>query len=121
MSRKRGKHKKGPAEAIPAEILAEGSGPVDVAAHVVTTVDDVGTADDVATADEVMTPDDVVVADGPKPRKKKAKRAAAAAKAAGPADSAEDDAEFLANAPVRAPAPDELNNAELAALIEAEA
>ncbi|HEU4733335.1 MAG TPA: SMC-Scp complex subunit ScpB [Kofleriaceae bacterium] len=64
MSRKRGKKQK-PAvavEAIPDDILAEGSGPVRrVAADAITTVEDVvTTTDEIATTEDVVTADDVV-------------------------------------------------------------
>lgn len=62
MSRKRGKNPKAAIEAVPDDILAEGSGSIgraDVGA--VTTVEDVvTTTDDIATTEDVVTPDDVV-------------------------------------------------------------
>ncbi|TMQ05979.1 MAG: SMC-Scp complex subunit ScpB, partial [Deltaproteobacteria bacterium] len=65
VTRKRGKQRKavdrGLGEAVPEDILAEGSGPVgrgDTSA--ITTVEDVVTTDDIATTDDVITPDDIV-------------------------------------------------------------
>ena len=61
MTRKRGKQRKGPVEAVPEDVLAEGSGPIkkpDVDA--ITTVEDVVTTDDIATTEDVVTADDVV-------------------------------------------------------------
>ena len=61
MSRKRGKKHKAAVEAIPDDILAEGSGPVGrVGADTIATVEDVVTTDDIATTDDVVTADDVV-------------------------------------------------------------
>ena len=67
MSRKRGKQRKPAVEAIPDDILAEGSGPVGRASKsAVTTVEDVVTTDDIATTEDVVTADDVVAtASGP--------------------------------------------------------
>ena len=61
MSRKRGKKLKTVVEAVPDDVLAEGSGPhhrADVDA--VSTVEDVVTTADIATTDDVVTADDVV-------------------------------------------------------------
>ena len=63
MSRKRGKHPKPAVEAIPADILAEGSGAVGRTSKrkgAVATVEDVVTTDDIATTEDVVTADDVV-------------------------------------------------------------
>ena len=63
MSRKRGKRPKPAVEAIPDDILAEGSGPVGRTSKgkaAVTTVEDVVTTDDIATTEDVVTADDVV-------------------------------------------------------------
>jgi segregation and condensation protein B len=61
VSRKRGKKHKAAVEAIPDDILAEGSGPVDRAASdAISTVEDVVTTDDIATTEDVVTADDVV-------------------------------------------------------------
>ncbi|HZJ67614.1 MAG TPA: SMC-Scp complex subunit ScpB [Kofleriaceae bacterium] len=64
MSRKRGKKPKAAVEAIPDDILAEGSGPVRSAtaaqADAIATVEDVVTTADIATTDDVVTADDVV-------------------------------------------------------------
>jgi segregation and condensation protein B len=61
VSRKRGKQRKAPAEAVPEDVLAEGSGPVKSTADAITTVEDVVTTDDIATTEDVVTADDVVV------------------------------------------------------------
>ncbi|HEX4420695.1 MAG TPA: SMC-Scp complex subunit ScpB, partial [Kofleriaceae bacterium] len=159
MSRKRGKHKKGAVEAIPADVLAEGSGPVErVAADAIATVDDVATTDDIATTEDVVTSDDVVAkpeVDGPdapgddhapaadpepaprgKRGKRRGRRAAAeseaaieaaieaAPEAADDGDTGEpvrvgsDEAAGDAGAPTGEVHTSELNNAELAELIE---
>jgi len=61
VSRKRGKQRKPAVEAIPDDILAEGSGPVGRSAMgAVATVEDVVTTDDIATTADVVTADDVV-------------------------------------------------------------
>jgi len=61
VSRKRGKKHKAAVEAIPDDILAEGSGPVGRAsADAIATVEDVVTTDDIATTEDVVTADDVV-------------------------------------------------------------
>jgi segregation and condensation protein B len=61
VSRKRGKKAKAAVEAIPDDILAEGSGPVGrVAADAIATVEDVVTTDDIATTEDVVTADDIV-------------------------------------------------------------
>jgi segregation and condensation protein B len=62
LSRKRGKKQKAAVEAVPDDILAEGSGPhrrADVDA--IATVEDVVTTDDIATTEDVVTADDVVM------------------------------------------------------------
>ena len=65
MSRKRGKKQKAAVEAVPDDVLAEGSGPVRSAeVDAITTVEDVVTTDDIATTDDVVTPDDVVATAG---------------------------------------------------------
>jgi len=68
VSRKRGKRPKPVVEAIPDDILAEGSAPVGRASKsAVATVEDVVTTDDIATTEDVVTADDVVVtAAGPR-------------------------------------------------------
>jgi len=64
VSRKRGKKPKAAVEAIPDDILAEGSGSVRSAtaaqADAIATVEDVVTTADIATTDDVVTADDVV-------------------------------------------------------------
>jgi segregation and condensation protein B len=61
VSRKRRKTPKAAPEAVPDDVLAEGSGPVRRAdVDAVTTVEDVVTTDDIETTDDVVTPDDVV-------------------------------------------------------------
>lgn len=61
MSRKRGKQRKPTADAVPEEVLAEGSGPVRGAGQdAITTVEDVVTTDDIATTEDVVTADDIV-------------------------------------------------------------
>jgi segregation and condensation protein B len=61
VSRKRGKKHKAAIEAIPDDILAEGSRPVGRAsADAISTVEDVVTTDDIATTADVVTADDVV-------------------------------------------------------------
>jgi segregation and condensation protein B len=60
VSRKRGKKQKA-VEAVPEDVLAEGSGPVGDA---VATVEDVGTTEDIATTEDVVTADDVVATAG---------------------------------------------------------
>ena len=68
MSRKRGKQRKAPVEAVPEDALAEGSGPVrQVEQDVIRTVDDVVTTDDIATTEDVVTADDVVATAEPTP------------------------------------------------------
>ncbi len=65
MSRKRGKQRKAPVEAVPEDILAEGSGPVRrIEQEAIATVDDVVTTDDIATTEDVVTADDVVATPG---------------------------------------------------------
>ena len=65
MSRKRGKKHKAAVEAVPDDVLAEGSGPLRGAeVDTITTVEDVVTTDDIATTDDVVTPDDVVATPG---------------------------------------------------------
>jgi segregation and condensation protein B len=126
VSRKRGKKQKPAGEAIPQDILAEGSGPV----ASVATVEDVATTDDIATTEDVVTPDDVVAEPAapvepapaaPRARgKRRGKRGAAAAdEAAAPAneESTADVSEDGADIEIAARNASELNNAELAALI----
>src|SRR5215510_5372109 len=61
VSRKRGKQRKAAVEAVPEDVLAEGSGPVNrVDTSAITTVEDVVTTDDIATTEDVVTADDVV-------------------------------------------------------------
>src|SRR5262249_19694478 len=64
VSRKRGKKHKAAVEAVPEDILAEGSGPVRrvgaALGDAIATVEDVVTTDDIATTDDVVTADDVV-------------------------------------------------------------
>jgi segregation and condensation protein B len=61
VSRKRGKQRKAPVEAVPEDILAEGSGPVRrIEQDAIATVDDVVTTDDIATTEDVVTANDVV-------------------------------------------------------------
>ena len=61
MTRKRGKQRKPAVEAVPEDVLAEGSGPVRrVDTEAITTVEDVVTTDDIATTDDVVTADDIV-------------------------------------------------------------
>ncbi len=65
MSRKRGKQRKAPVEAVPEDILAEGSGPVRrIEQDAIATVDDVVTTEDIATTEDVVTADDVVATPG---------------------------------------------------------
>ncbi|HET9624324.1 MAG TPA: SMC-Scp complex subunit ScpB [Kofleriaceae bacterium] len=118
MSRKRGKHHKPTGDAIPEDILAEGSGQV----ANVATVEDVATTDDIATTEDVvLTPDDVVAEPAPpaapsgsssKKAKKRGKKAAPPP-AAEEADVSEDGADVV----IAARNASELNNAELAELI----
>ena len=65
MSRKRGKKPKAAVEAVPEDILAEGSGPVGGGTGAgldgaIATVEDVVTTADIATTEDVVTADDVV-------------------------------------------------------------
>ncbi|HEX3476938.1 MAG TPA: SMC-Scp complex subunit ScpB [Kofleriaceae bacterium] len=65
MSRKRGKQRKARVEAVPEDILAEGSGPVHrIEQDAIATVDDVVTTEDIATTEDVVTADDVVATPG---------------------------------------------------------
>lgn len=99
MSRKRGKKQKAGVEAAPAEVLAEGSGPV-TTADAIATVDDVATTADIATTEDVVTADDVV-----------------ATAAADDADDADSDDGFAA-APPPPQDGDIVTAAELAAALE---
>ncbi|MGH9888073.1 MAG: hypothetical protein ACREBE_21245, partial [bacterium] len=64
MSRKRGKKSKAAVEAVPDDVLAEGSGPIGsgtaTGAAAIATVEDVVTTADIATTEDVVTADDVV-------------------------------------------------------------
>ncbi|HEX3761071.1 MAG TPA: SMC-Scp complex subunit ScpB [Kofleriaceae bacterium] len=81
MSRKRGKQRKTPVEAVPEEVLAEGSAPVrQVEQDAIGTVDDVVTTDDIATTEDVVTADDVVATAEPTPARGAPQRAADAGK-----------------------------------------
>lgn len=61
MKRKRGSKSKRAVQAVPDDILAEGSGPVRRAdVDAIATVEDVVTTDDIATTEDVVTPDHVV-------------------------------------------------------------
>jgi segregation and condensation protein B len=68
LSRKRGKKPKAAVEAVPEDVLAEGSGPVGggtgagagLDAGAIATVEDVVTTADIATTEDVVTADDVV-------------------------------------------------------------
>jgi segregation and condensation protein B len=65
VNRKRGKKQKVAVEAVPDDILAEGSGPVHRAeTDAIATVEDVVTTADIATTDDVVTADDIVVTNG---------------------------------------------------------
>lgn len=59
MSRKRGKQRKAAVEAVPEDVLAEGSGSVG-RVDTISTVEDVVTTDDITTTEDVITADDVV-------------------------------------------------------------
>ena len=107
MSRKRGKQRKAPVEAVPEDILAEGSGPMGrIEQDAIATVEDVVTTDDIATTEDVVTADDVVATPGsagarsePEPEVPQPKRAGRSRKSRRPgrestpgADDAEGDA-----------------------------
>lgn len=93
MSRKRGKQRKAPVEAVPEDILAEGSGPVRrIEQDAIATVDDVVTTEDIATTEDVVTADDVVATPGaagarsePEPDEARPKRAGRSRKSRRPA------------------------------------
>jgi len=108
VSRKRGKKHKAAVEAVPDDILAEGSGPAGgVLVDAITTVEDVVTTDDIATTEDVVTADDVVAT------------AAEPAASAEPAHDASvrrepgDDGEDFDLAPGALPIDDEVNAASL--------
>jgi segregation and condensation protein B len=130
VSRKRGKQRKAPVEAVPEDILAEGSGPVHrIGQDAIATVDDVVTTDDIATTEDVVTADDIVATpvsagarsepepeDAPPKRAGRSRKPRRAGRASAPgADDAECDAPRgvgRSDAPADAPEGSEIDAAD---------